>query len=306
MNKIISVLFYIIIFIISCSNNNTKEISSANAPKNESEIINVKDTSAPESIRLKNGKLYISNIGNTDKPRDGFFLCVNEDGSNPVKLFEGELDAPRGFYFITDDIIAIADQDTDNGLSGNVVLANVKDNTIITRFTIEGSKLLNDIAAIDNETIAVTDTGISKVYIIKIANNSSLSIVNTIDNVYGANGIAFDNGILYVVSNGFMGAENTGYIYYFNTDGSGLNKWIDSIIGAGGLDGIAIYEDKLYVTDWGEKGTNACIHSFDLNTREQLGKIEGSLKGAADIDITNDTIYIPELPTGLIKKITIN
>lgn len=216
------------------------------------------------------------------------------------------MDAPRGFYFITDDIIAIADQDGDNGLPGNIVLANVKDNTIITRFTIEDAKLLNDIAAIDNETIAVTDTGSSKVYIIKIENNSSLSIINTVDNVYGANGIAFDNGILYVVSNGFMGAENTGYIYTFNADGSGLDKWVDFIIGAGGLDGAAVYNNKLYVSDWGEGGTNASIYSFDLNTKEQLEKIEGSLRGAADIDVTNDTIYIPELPTGLIKKITIN
>lgn len=211
MNKIIALLFSILI--ISCSNNNTEEVSEYNANKKEAVTINAEGTSAPESIRLRNGKLYISNIGEADKTRDGFFLCVNEDGSNPIKLFEGELDAPRGFYFITDDIIAIADQDGDNGLPGNIVLANVKDNTIITRFTIEDAKLLNDIAAIDNETIAVTDTGSSKVYIIKIENNSSLSIINTVDNVYGANGIAFDNGILYVVSNGFMGAENTGYIY---------------------------------------------------------------------------------------------
>ncbi|MEI0602753.1 ATP-binding protein [Brachyspira alvinipulli] len=304
MNKIIALLFSILI--ISCSNNNTEEVSEYNANKKEAVTINAEGTSAPESIRLRNGKLYISNIGEADKTRDGFFLCVNEDGSNPIKLFEGELDAPRGFYFITDDIIAIADQDGDNGLPGNVVLANVKDNTIITRFTIEDAKLLNDIAAIDNETIAVTDTGSSKVYIIKIENNSSLSIINTVDNVYGANGIAFDNGILYVVSNGFMGAENTGYIYTFNADGSGLDKWVDFIIGAGGLDGAAVYNNKLYVSDWGEGGTNASIYSFDLNTKEQLEKIEGSLRGAADIDVTNDTIYIPELPTGLIKKITIN
>ena len=289
MNKIIALLFSILI--ISCSNNNTEEVSEYNANKKEAVTINAEGTSAPESIRLRNGKLYISNIGEADKTRDGFFLCVNEDGSNPIKLFEGELDAPRGFYFITDDIIAIADQDGDNGLPGNIVLANVKDNTIITRFTIEDAKLLNDIAAIDNETIAVTDTGSSKVYIIKIENNSSLSIINTVDNVYGANGIAFDNGILYVVSNGFMGAENTGYIYTFNADGSGLDKWVDFIIGAGGLDGAAVYNNKLYVSDWGEGGTNASIYSFDLNTKEQLEKIEGSLRGAADIDVTNNTIY---------------
>ena len=302
MNKITAVLFCII-FIISCSNNNTEKTSSSNSGIKEAVTINVEGTSSPESIRLRNGKLYISNIGEDNKTRDGFFLCVNEDGSNPIKLFDGELDGPRGFYFITDDIIAIADHDRDNGLSGNVVLGNVKDNTIITRLTIDEAKLLNDIVSIDNETIAVTDTGNSKVYIIKIENNSSLSIINTVDNVYGANCIAFDNGILYVATSGFMGGDNTGYIYCFNSDGTGLDKWTDSIIGSGGLDGIAVYNNKLYVTDWGEGGTNACIYTFDLNTKEQLEKIEGSLKGAADIDVINETIYIPELATGLIKKI---
>lgn len=61
-------------------------------------------------------------------------------------------------YFITDDIIAIACHNRDNGLLENVVLTNVKNNTIITRLLIEGTKLLNDITAIDNKTIAVTDT----------------------------------------------------------------------------------------------------------------------------------------------------
>ncbi|WP_157150199.1 ATP-binding protein [Brachyspira sp. SAP_772] len=299
MNKIILALFFIIIFIVSCN----KQNSSSSNNKKEAVLIDVEGTAAPESIRLRNGKLYIANIGNTGKANDGFFLCVNEDGSNPIKLFEGELDSPKGFYFITDDIIAIADQDDETELAGNVVLANVKDNTIITKLAINDAKLLNDVVAIDDNTIAVTDTGKSRVYIIKIENNSSLSIVNTIENVYGANGIAFNDGILYVVSNGFMGAENTGYIYSFNADGSGLGKWIDSIIGSGGLDGIAVYNNKLYVTDWGEGGTNASIYVFDISTKEQLEKIEGSLIGAADIDVINDVIYIPEIPTGLIKKI---
>ena len=270
-------------------------------------VINAEATSSPESIRLKNGKLYISNIGDADIDRDGFFLCINEDGSNPVRLFEGELDAPRGFYFITDDIIAIADQDADKGLAGNIVLANVKDNSIITRLTIEDAKLLNDIVSIDDSTIAVTDTGNSRIYFIKIDNNSSLSILSSVDNVYAANGIAFNDGILYIASSGFMGAENTGYVYSINADGSNLGKWNDSIVGSGGLDGIAVYNEKLYVSDWGENGTNACIYVFDLNTKEQLEKIEGSLKGAADIDVAdNNVIYIPELATGMIKKIELS
>lgn len=46
---------------------------------------------------------------------------------------------------------------------------------------------------------------------------------------------------------------------------------------------------------------------FDLNTKEQLEKIEGSLKGAADIDVAdNNVIYIPELATGMIKKIELS
>ncbi len=51
-------------------------------------------------------------------------------------------------------------------------------------------------------------------------------------------------------------------IYTLNTDGTGLTKWTDQRLGAGTLDGIAINNGKLYVSDWGENMTNntACIY----------------------------------------------
>ena len=300
------------IFIVSCSNNNADKATAENTAntveanaKKEAVTINIEGLAAPESVKFRNGKLYMANLGDPNTPKDGFIIVANEDGSNPQKLFEGQLDSPKGFSFLTDDIIIIPDQVNDSSMTGNLVLANIKENKIITKLPIEGSKFLNDTVVIDPTTVALTDTGASTVHFVKVDNNSALSITSSVTGIVGANGILLDNGVLYIAGSTFGGDPNGGDIYTLNIDGTGLNKWTASRLGAGALDGIAIANGKLYVSDWGENGANnnACIYVFDLNTKEQLEKIEGSLSGVADIDLVNNVIYIPELSTSLIKKI---
>lgn len=310
MNKVFLILS-LAVFAVSCSNNSgdgtTKASSSTSGAEYKKEAIDitVEGLAAPESVKFRNGKLYIANLGDPNAPKDGFIIVANEDGSNPQKLFEGELDSPKGFSFLTDDIIIIPDQVNDSSMTGNLVLANVKENKIITKLPIEGSKFLNDTVVIDPTTVALTDTGASTVHFVKVDNNSALSITSSVTGVVGANGILLDNGVLYIAGSTFGGDANGGDIYTLNIDGTGLTKWTASRLGAGALDGIAIANGKLYVSDWGENGANnnACIYVFDLNTKEQVEKIEGSLSGVADIDLVNNVIYIPELSTSLIKKV---
>ena len=313
MNKIYNaILLSAFIFVVSCSNNNADKATTENTAntveanaKKEAVTINIEGLAAPESVKFRNGKLYMANLGDPNTPKDGFIIVANEDGSNPQKLFEGQLDSPKGFSFLTDDIIIIPDQVNDSSMTGNLVLANIKENKIITKLPIEGSKFLNDTVVIDPTTVALTDTGASTVHFVKVDNNSALSITSSVTGIVGANGILLDNGVLYIAGSTFGGDPNGGDIYTLNIDGTGLNKWTASRLGAGALDGIAIANGKLYVSDWGENGANnnACIYVFDLNTKEQLEKIEGSLSGVADIDLVNNVIYIPELSTSLIKKI---
>lgn len=313
MNKIYNaILLSAFIFIVSCSNNNADKATTENTAntveanaKKEAVTINIEGLAAPESVKFRNGKLYMANLGDPNTPKDGFIIVANEDGSNPQKLFEGQLDSPKGFSFLTDDIIIIPDQVNDSSMTGNLVLANIKENKIITKLPIEGSKFLNDTVVIDPTTVALTDTGASTVHFVKVDNNSALSITSSVTGIVGANGILLDNGVLYIAGSTFGGDPNGGDIYTLNIDGTGLTKWTASRLGAGALDGIAIDNGKLYVSDWGENGANnnACIYVFDLNTKEQLEKIEGSLSGVADIDLVNNVIYIPELSTSLIKKI---
>ena len=309
MNKFCNaIILSAFLFAVSCSNNSgktTTDNTAAEPTKKEAVGINVEGLAAPESIKFRNGKLYVANLGDPNAPADGFIIVANEDGSNPQKLFEGQLDSPKGFSFLTDDIIIIPDQVNDSSMTGNLVLANVKENKIITKLPIEGSKFLNDTVVIDPATVALTDTGSSTVHFIKVDNNSALSITSSVTGVVGANGIFLDNGVLYIAGSTFGGDANGGDIYILKTDGTGLTKWTASRLGAGALDGIAIANGKLYVSDWGENGANnnACIYVFDLNTKEQLEKIEGSLSGVADIDLVNNVIYIPELSTSLIKKV---
>ncbi len=313
MNKIYNaILLSAFIFVVSCSNNNADKATTENTAntveanaKKEAVTINIEGLAAPESVKFRNGKLYMANLGDPNAPKDGFIIIANEDGSSPQKLFEGQLDSPKGFSFLTDDIIIIPDQVNDSSMTGNLVLANIKENKIITKLPIEGSKFLNDTVVIDPTTVALTDTGASTVHFVKIDNNSALSITSSVTGIVGANGILLDNGVLYIAGSTFGGDPNGGDIYTLNIDGTGLTKWTASRLGAGALDGIAIANGKLYVSDWGENGANnnACIYVFDLNTKEQLEKIEGSLSGVADIDLVNNVIYIPELSTSLIKKI---
>ena len=117
----------------------TTEAAKIEPAKKEAVNINVEGLIAPESVKLRNGKLYIANLGDPNAPGDGFIIVANEDGSNPQKLFEGQLDSPKGFSFINDDIIIIPDQINDSSMIGNLVLANVKENKIITKLPIEGS-----------------------------------------------------------------------------------------------------------------------------------------------------------------------
>ena len=308
MNKVFLILS-LVVFAVSCSNNSgdgtTKASNSTSGAQYKKEAIGItiEGLAAPESVKFRNGKLYIANLGDPNAPKDGFIIVANEDGSNPTKLFEGELDSPKGFSFLTDDIIIIPDQVNDSSMTGNLVLANVKENKIITKLPIEGSKFLN--VVIDPTTVALTDTGASTVHFVKVDNNSALSIASSVTGVVGANGILLDNGVLYIAGSTFGGDANGGDIYTLNIDGTGLTKWTASRLGAGALDGIAIANGKLYVSDWGVDmaNNNACIYVFDLNTKEQLEKIEGSLSGVADIDLVDNVIYIPELSTSLIKKV---
>ncbi len=305
-----------LIFLISCGSSKTNETTTTDTTTKASvkpsdikqrniEVISVKGTALPESIKYKNGKLYIANLGDANAPKDGFILVANADGSNPQKLFEGELDSPKGFSFLTDDIIIIPDQVNDSSLLGNIVLASIKDNKVIAKLEVPNSKFLNDTVVINPTTVAVTDTGANSVYFINVKNNSELSLANTATGIVGANGIALIDGILYVAGSTFGGDANGGNVYTLNTDGSGVTIWKDRKLGAGALDGIAVYNGLLYVSDWGQDlaNGNASVWAYDMNTKNVVDKISGDLSGAADIDLVNGVIYVPELTTGKIRKI---
>lgn len=266
--------------------------------------IKISGLQAPESVKYYNGKIYISNLGDPNAPNDGFIIQANPDGSKAKKLFEGQLDSPKGFTILNDDWMIIPDQVNNGSKVGSVVLASIKDNKIVTKLVIEGSKFLNDTVKISDSRVAMTDTGASKVYIVDIKGNV-LSAKVIANNVVGANGIYLYDNMLYVAGSTFGGDSKGGNIYTMNLDGSKLTKWSDNVIGAGGLDGIAVYNGKLYVSDWGMNGANnkSAIYVFDMKTKKIESKIEGSLSGVADIDIAEGYIWVPELSTSMVKKI---
>jgi len=270
-----------------------------------SSSIDIGILNTPESVMIHNGMLYISNLGDPNKAGDGFIVQANLDGSDAKKLFENQLDSPKGFTFISDNLIVISDQVSSGAIEGNVVLANIENGEIISRITIEDSKFLNDIAFIDKKTVALTDTGASKVYTINI-NNDKMKYKEIADDIIGANGIVYSDKMLYIAGSTFGSGSNGGNLYIMNTKGGKKKTLTKEPIGTSGLDGIDIIGDMLYVSDWGGGADNkAIIYIFDLKKNRVVSRMKGTLTSISDFDIYDDFIWAPELSKDNVRKIKI-
>ena len=271
----------------------------------KSSTISIDILRAPESVMIYKDMLYISNLGVPENSGDGFIVQANLDGSDAKKLFENQLDSPKGFTFISDDLIVIADQVNTGAKPGHVVLANIESGKIISKLTIENSKFLNDIALVNKSTVALTDTGAGKVYIISIKKDK-MSYKEIASDIIGANGITYFEKMLYIAGSTFGGDNNGGHIYKMNISGKKNETLTKDKIGMGGLDGIKIADKMLYVSDWGSgKDNGSVIYIYDLKKGRLVSKMSGPLTSIADFDIYDDFIWAPQLSKNSIKKISI-
>ncbi len=258
----------------------------------------------PESVNVYNNKMYVGNLGDPNLPGDGYIIEANLDGSSPKVLFKGMLDSPKGFDFISGNLMVIADQVNDGSMPGNIVLADISTGEILSKMEVADSKFLNDIVMIDNKTLALTDTGASKVYTISIDENNNMSLDEIASGVVGANGIYYDNGMLYVAGSTFGGDANGGNIYAMSVTGDNLEEMTDTVLGTGGLDGIAIDDNMLYVSDWGSGENMSVIYVIDLDDMS-MQTITGEFTSLTDFDLVDGVIYTPEFSKNKVKKITL-
>ncbi len=268
----------------------------------------------PESVKINNEKLYVSNLGNPDAPADGFIIKADTDGKNQKTLLKGQLDSPKGFAFLTGGIVLIADQVNSGKTAGNLVLADLDNDKIIAKTTVADSKFLNDVAYIGGNKFMVTDTGAGKIYEVTVnegAKSVSYKLFN--DKTVGPNGIVFDEDgqRLFVAGSTFGGDAKGGQVYKIDLKTKEMKNILKiDQLGTGALDGI-YYDDNfgtLYVSDWGKGDGNSVI--FELNPIPYGSYIvtetyKPGFTDVADFDIYKDVIYAPEFTKNKVSTVAL-
>ena len=252
-----------------------------------------------EGIRFNEGSvpyhdnLLISNFGcevlnplNTEGK--GYILEIIADKPTPFIAPDGALSGPKGMA-IKENYLLIADVN-------KVVVYNLEDRGAAPQ-TIpfpEGNLFVNDIVIADSLAyISVTNTG--KIFTLNLTNLDNLTSDDLEEymEVIGANGLVLDDTKLYIASYPADGNTTANNVIYIIEDinNPSLEKLIER---PGQYDGLALYNDKLYFTNWvdGEVG----FIDLDNNQVTLIEIPEVTFAGPADISILNDTLYIPDLP----------
>lgn len=257
------------------------------------------------TLPLKNGEILLTNFG-TDE-----LDPLNTSGKGYITLLDkttevlipasGVLNAPKGMA-IKNHYLFIADV-------GCVVLYDLK-KTDLKPIIIplpEADLFVNDILALDDLLlISVTNTG--HLYTIDIKNCHDFWSIN-IPNpklaaiIPGANGLAEYEGTLYIASynpTGTPTAENVIYSVDMITPGAKLTNILGTRYGQ--YDGVAVNKDgsRLYFSNWKNAQNKAEVGYIDLAADKKnavtILDLGVELQGPADISISNDYLFIPDLP----------
>lgn len=260
---------------------------SCTAQHNKPEIAGF---SHPESVLRKGNDLYVSNIGAKLEPDrkdgDGFISKVDYSTGRITALHYlpasgSTLDAPKGSAFIG-SVLYVADID-------RVVGFDVDRREKVFELTIPGKPFLNDIVALHGKLIvSATDNG--KLFEVDVAGNTATAL--PLPAIPGANGLCYDEatGKLYCVGLSSDGHSPDGKVY--EVDGT-THKI--TVLGSykGLLDGVALYRDKLYVSDWKAFDRSGVIMEIDIKIQTaQKMLAPGPIGGPADFTLSADGQYL--------------
>jgi glucose/arabinose dehydrogenase len=243
----------------------------------------------PESaLQIDDGRIYVSEVGEIDKPGDGGIALVTPNGER--RSYVGGLDDPKGLawwggWLYVADVQGVWRIDR---YGHAVLLAGVKD------FPTKPMRL-NDLAVTQDGTLYVSDTGDREQgggTVFKIDQSGKVEHVfpdGQHPDIHNPNGLFVeDNNVLLIVD--FV----TGGLYRVDL-ASGKTTSIAG--GLGAADGIVKTADgHLYVSDW----QGGKVFRVGRNGEVQrLGTAE-KFESAADIRLTNDGNYlmVPDMKAG--------
>lgn len=245
---------------------------------------------SPESVvQAKDGRIFVSEIGEFGKNGDGQITVIDKHGK--ASVFAKGLDDPKGLAIIG-DALYVADKTriikiTFDGKASEFVAA--------TAFT-HPPQFLNDLEADPQGNLYVSDSGDlfntgkgGAIYKINALGQVTLLIDDQQDaRIKAPNGLLADNTgnvLLYV-------DFSSGILYSLNIQTKILTELAE---GFGGGDGLVHHSNgTMYVSDW----KNGKV--FSVDTKGDVTLLKDGYQSAADIAITKDEAYllVPDMKAG--------
>ncbi len=258
-----------------------------------------------ESVASDGRYMYAADIGSALTPAakdgDGKIIKLDNKGQIVDAAFIKEtLNAPKGLA-INKEQLFVNDID-------RLVVFDL--NTGAKLYEIDFSaatSFLNDIAVWDNTTLFVSATDKNKLFKVDLASKSFTEIV-TDKTIAGINGLFCHKKASRLYVNGF-GSENkpNGIIGYVSLKDNSFHKLTEM---EGLYDGIFIYKDVLYVSNWmafEKKGIVLAFGIFNPNGTKVVRINTGEpISGPADFIIVNDQLIVPAMMTGEIHFIKLD
>lgn len=249
-----------------------------------------------ESTYPYQGGVLIANFGteqlNPLNTEGKGYIMQYKDGKTSMLIpADGNLSAPKGMYLKGEHLFIC---DVNKVVAYNLNDLKAAPQTI--RFP-EDDLFINDLVASGDMLYAsVTNTG--RIYSIGISNLTTLNNIVPVKwtDIAGPNGLLLDDKVMYVASYPADGNTTEANVIYRITDWNNPVPEVFVNI-PGQYDGIALSADKktMYVTNWSPAG----ISAIDMQTRQFVPltiNLKEPLVGAADITVTGDMMYIPDLP----------
>ena len=273
-----------IIFLSACTN----EKMSAGSPKLVKKITGLK---TPESVvQAKDGRIFISEIGEFGKDGDGQITVI--DTSGKASVFAKGLNDPKGLKIIGNNLYV-----ADKTKITKIALIDGKASEFVPTSGFPSTpQFLNDLEADLQGNLYASDSGDimgtgkgGAIYKIDSSGKVSLIIDGKQDaRVMAPNGLLADdtgNVLIYV-------DFTSGILYTYNQQTKALD---DIAEGFGGGDGIVHHSNgTMYVSDW----KNGKILS--VNRKHDVSILKEGYQSAADIAITNDEMFlmVPDMKAG--------
>jgi len=246
----------------------------------------------PESVAFDGTSYYISNVGKemapTAKDGDGYITRVSADGTILDAKWADGLNAPKGLVFAYNrlwvtDVDQVYGYDVTTGKRDQVFSLAPRR----IQFDQKPVAFLNDIVALPDNRLLISGTDTGRLYRLSLSDGAVQSF--PVDLLRGPNGLAYHQDAIYAVGFGDTGQSN-GPVLKITPQGPNAYNFVQHTPLMGNLDGVAIVQDDLFVSDW----SSGSLYRIPLAGGKAVPVMTG-LSGPADFLIQDGKLWLPEM-----------